>query len=272
MSNLAKVKQIAHRIIQNEHDVRQNPKHQSGQHVVALVAPTYSVCVAVQPLCVLALMCRGFFDIWKPSVIPQTKVLVEFLALVVCGLCGVLFSRLRLNMFLELWSFRFVSTQSRQFPCNTPRLIHARAVLEPCHGDPWLLAPLRRRGAHVVPSCGSHTLLVPNWTSAVLNLMSLRRIWYMSNPVLTIGALSRLLLVRIVSACSRHHILFTLKVFLPCTYVVLDRVLSVLRHPVSFSQWASGNQAVGVVASANHMFINSNRLIVVDQMVFNCQC
>ena len=27
MSNLAKVKQIAHRIIQDEHDVRKNPKH-----------------------------------------------------------------------------------------------------------------------------------------------------------------------------------------------------------------------------------------------------
>ena len=79
-------------------------------------------------------------------------------------------------------------------------------------------------------------------------------------------------LVRIVSACSRHHILFTLKVFLPCTDVVLDRVLSVIRLPVFFSQWVSGNQAVGVVASANHMFTNSNRLIVVDQMVFNSQC
>ena len=129
VSNLAKVKQIARRIIQNEHDVRKNPKHQSGQHVVALAATTYSVCVAVQPLCVLALMCRGFFDIWKPSVIPQTKVLVEFLALVVCGLCGILLSRLRLNMFLELWRFRFVSTQSRQFPCNTPRLILVTLVL-----------------------------------------------------------------------------------------------------------------------------------------------
>ena len=67
---------------------------------------------------------------------------------------------------------------------------HPRAVLELCHGDPWLSAPLRRRGA----SCDLHTLLVPKWTSAVLNLISLRRIWYMSNPVLTIGALSRLLL------------------------------------------------------------------------------
>ena len=52
---------------------------------------------------------------------------------------------------------------------------------------------------------------------------------------------------------------------------MLDRVLSVFRPLVSYSQWASGNQAVGVVATANNMFTNSNRLIVVDQMVFNCQ-
>ena len=31
------------------------------------------------------------------------------------------------------------------------RFRRARAVLELCHGDPWLSAPIRRRGAHDVP-------------------------------------------------------------------------------------------------------------------------
>ena len=45
---------------------------------------------------------------------------------------------------------------------------HARAVLELSYRDPLLSAPLRRRGAHVVPSCDLHTtLLVPKWTPAV---------------------------------------------------------------------------------------------------------
>ena len=56
----------------------------------------------------------------------------------------------------------------------------ARAVLELCHGDLWLSAPTRRRGAHVAPSCDLNTaLLVPKWTSAVLSLISSGRIWYL---------------------------------------------------------------------------------------------
>ena len=31
------------------------------------------------------------------------------------------------------------------------RFRRARAVLDLCHGDPWLSAPIRRRGAHVAP-------------------------------------------------------------------------------------------------------------------------
>ena len=130
----------------------------------------------------MALMCRGFFDIWKP--IP--------------GFC-------RMRSSAQPLAPQHVSgaleVQVRVHPDSAVPVQHAptharhpRAVLELCHGDPWLSAPLRRRGAHVVPSCDLHTLLVPKWTSAVLNLISLRRIWYMSNPVLTIGALSRLLL------------------------------------------------------------------------------
>ena len=180
VSNLAKVKQIARRIIQNEHDVRKNPKHQSGQHVVALAATTYSVCVAVQPLCVLALMCRGFFDIWKPSVSSRR----------IPGSCRVRIMRNSTQPLAPQHVSGALEVQVRVHPESAVPVQHApthsrhaRAVLEPCHGDPWLSAPLRRRGAHVVPSCGLHTtLLVPEWTSAVLN------------PVLTIGALSRLLL------------------------------------------------------------------------------
>ena len=41
-----------------------------------------------------------------------------------------------------------------------------RAVLELCHGDPWLSVPLRRRGVHVALSCDMNTvLLVPERSS-----------------------------------------------------------------------------------------------------------
>ena len=66
---------------------------------VALAALIYSVCLAVQLLCALVLVCRGFFDIGRPGVITQMKDLDECLGLVVRGLCGVLPSHLRLNMF-----------------------------------------------------------------------------------------------------------------------------------------------------------------------------
>ena len=83
---------------------------------VAHADTIYSVCVAVQLLCVSAPTCRGSFDTWRPGVILRTKGLDEPLVLVARGLCGALLSHLRLNMFLELWVFRFVSTLRRQIP------------------------------------------------------------------------------------------------------------------------------------------------------------
>ena len=47
--------------------------------------------------------------------------------------------------------------------------------------------------------------------------------------------------------------------------------LTVLRPLASFSQLKSQKQAVGEVASACHMFTNSNRLIGMDRMAFNRQ-
>ena len=90
------------------------------------------------------------------------------MVLVACGLCGAL---PRLNMFLELWVFRFVSTKFREIhPFRSRR---ARAVLELCRGDPWLSAPFRRRGAHVVPCRDLNaTLLEKKGLSVVLNLIS----------------------------------------------------------------------------------------------------
>ena len=150
--------------------------------MVALAATTNSVCVGVQPLCVLALMCRGFFAIWKP--IPGFgRMRSSAQPLAPQHVSGALEVQVRVHPNSAV-PVQHAPTHSR----------HPRAVLELCHGDPWLSAPLRRRGAHVVPSCDLHTLLVPKRTSAVLNLISLRRIWYLWNRVLTIGALSRLLL------------------------------------------------------------------------------
>ena len=125
-------------------------------------------------------------------------------------------------------------------PFHSP---HARAVLELCHGDPWLSALTLRRGAHVAPSCDLHSaFLVPKWTSAVL-VSSLRVAsgTYMSIQAFTDGAMSRLplSLSRIMSACSRHQILLTLKLSLPRTCVLFDRVLRVLRPTASFSRLQS---------------------------------
>ena len=145
---------------------------------------------------------------------------------------------------------------------------HARAVLELSHGDPWLSSPLWRRGAHVVTGCDLNTaLLVSEWTSAVLNLIALRRIWHLH----AIGTLSRLRLSYGSCLLIRDTTFFTLKVSLPRTYVVLDKVLSILCPLVSFSQLMSGKQAVGEVACANQMFTNLNRLIVLDQIGLNRQ-
>ena len=66
---------------------------------------------------------------WRHGVIPRTKGLDEPLVLVVRGFCGALPSHLRLNMFLELWVFRFVSTQSRQIERSKLRPILAALAL-----------------------------------------------------------------------------------------------------------------------------------------------
>ena len=116
----------------------------------------------------------------------------------------------------------------------------------------------------LMSSCDLNTaLLVPMWTSAVLNLISLRRIWYLhvESGIYDLSSESVASLVRIVSACSRHHIP------LPCTYVEVDRVQTVC-IPLTNSHLMSGKQAVGAVVSASQMFTNSSRLIVLDQMGF----
>ena len=113
----------------------------------------------------------------------------------------------------------------------------ARAVFELCHGVPWLSAPTRRRGSHVAPSCDLNTaLLKPKRTSAVLSLISSGRIWYLhvESGVYKWSSESVASLSRIVSACSRHWILFTLKLSLPRTCVLLNRALTVLRPPCFF--------------------------------------
>ena len=46
VSNLAKVKQIAHRIIQDEHDVRKNPKHRGYSSLEFVLNQTTDVCGA----------------------------------------------------------------------------------------------------------------------------------------------------------------------------------------------------------------------------------
>ena len=105
-------------------------------------------------------MCRGFFDIWKLGVIPQVKDLDESLGLVVRGLCGVppsppqhvsgvLGVQVRINQG-PIAPAKHVRSHSRR----------ARAVLELCHGNPWLSAPFRRRGAHVAPSRDQNTTLL----------------------------------------------------------------------------------------------------------------
>ena len=136
-----------------------------------------------------------------------------FLALVVCG---VLLSRLRFNMCLELWKFRFVSTQTRQFPCNTPRLILVTLVLSLMSFVMAIRGSQLLSGAEVL-MLSPVAICTPCWclASAVLNLMSLRRIWYIhvESGACNWSPESVASLVRIVSACSRHHILFTLKVF-----------------------------------------------------------
>ena len=85
-------------------------------------------------------------------------------------------------------------------PCHSRR---ARAC--PC--DSWLSSPIRRRGDHVAPSCDLNTaLLVPKWTSAVVNLISSGLVWYLhvesgadkwcSKSVASSSS--------VVSICSRH--------------------------------------------------------------------
>ena len=185
------------------------------------------------------------------------------------GLCGVLPSHLRLNMFLELLVFRFVSTLSQQIPRSPLRLALVTLALSlsfvtAIRGFLLLLG-------HVAPSCDLNTaFLVPKWTSAMLTLICSGRIWYLhvEPGVYKWSSESVASLLRIVSTCSRHWVSFSLKVSLPPARVLLDRVLTVLRPVVSFSHLKSGKKAVGKVASACHMFTNSNRLIGLDRMAF----
>ena len=149
----------------------------------------------------------------------------------------------------------------------------ARAVLELCHGDPWLSGPFRRRGAHVVPSRDLNATLLAQKGLAVLNLIFSGRIWYLHVDwgVYNWSSKSVASLLRIVSACSRHLVLVTLKLSVSRASRLLNRVLSVFRPPAPFSHLKSGSQAVGEVASARHMFTNSNRLIALNRKAFKRQ-
>ena len=63
--------------------------------------------------------------------------------------------------------FKFVSTLNWQIPQKPAQILsrRARAVLKLCHGDPSLSAPIRRRGAHVAPSCDLNAaFIIPKWT------------------------------------------------------------------------------------------------------------
>ena len=98
---------------------------------------------------------------------------------------------------------------------------------------------------------------MPEWTSAVLTLNSSGRIWYLhvEPGVYRWSSKSIVSLLRIVSACSRHQVLFTLKVSVPCTCVLLDRALTVLRPVASFSHSESENQkAAGEVGRVSHVY------------------
>ena len=160
--------------------------------VVAHVAMACSVYVAVQ-LGVSAPTCRGFW-LMRSSTQPLAP--------------------------RGPSTSRPASTLGRQIPRRPLRLaFFARAVLELCHDDPWLSVPIRRRGAHVAPSCDLNAaLLMPKWTSAVLTLISSGCIWYLhvKPGVYRWNSKSIASFSRIVSPCSRHRGLFTLRVSLPC--------------------------------------------------------
>ena len=198
----------------------------------------YSVCVNVQLLCALAPMCRGLFDIWRPGVIPQMKDLDESLgfgarlvrssaqSLAPQHVSGALGVQVRVNPE--------PADSAKSAPFRSRR---ARAVLELCHGDPWLSAPFRRRGAHVVPSRDLNAaLLAQKGLAVVLNLCSSGRIWYFHVEwgVYNWSSKSVACLLWIVSACSRHLVLMTLKLSVSPTRRLLNRVLSVFRPPSSF--------------------------------------
>ena len=95
-------------------------------------------------------------------------------------------------------------------PAMAPTHFRRARCAELCHGDPWLSAQIRRRGAHVVPSCDlNDALLMPKCTLAVLTFISWGRIWYLhvEPGVYRWSSKSIFSLLRIVSACSRHWVL-----------------------------------------------------------------
>ena len=118
------------------------------------------------------------------------------------------------------------------------RFRRARAALELCQGDPWLSAPVRRRGAHVAPSCGVNVALLNLSGPLQCCLLSLRVAFgiYTSNQVSASGAPSQsthsyalCLPVQDIESFS------LLKVSLPCTCVGIDRALTVLCPATTFS-------------------------------------
>ena len=124
------------------------------------------------------------------------------------------------------------------------------------------------------PSCDLNAVfLVPKWTPAVLSLIFSGRIWYQD---VESGVLQMELRVGCLPLADRVCLITTPNPFyfelsLPRTCVLLDWVLPVLRPTASFSHLKSRKQAVCEVASACHMFTNSNRLIGLDRMAVNRQ-
>ena len=93
----------------------------------------------------------------------------------------------------------------------------------------------------------------------------------MSKQGTTSGTLRRLLHLCVSFRLVHDTGYFELsKVFLPRTCVQLE-MLTVVLPVCSFSNSKSGEMAVGWVKSTCHMFTNSNRLIGLVRMSFNCQ-
>ena len=120
-------------------------------------------------------MCRGFFAIWKP--IPGFgRMRSSAHPLAPQHVSGPLDVQVRVHP-------EFGSSRATRPDSFSSRFVMATRGSQPLSGaEVLMLSP--------VAICTPAGALA----SAVLNLISLRRTWYMSNPVLTIGPLSRLLL------------------------------------------------------------------------------